>query len=160
MQIEIKSRPVGLLFGYSAYRTIMNGFFKMKGKYMSEEGNFTDFGLAKMIHAGHENYCLAKDMPTNVEFDDVLEWIDTVGVTDSGKVILADIVNAWSASTHMKKLVEETEKKSQEKTLSSPTSTQSNPSATESLVLSPGSLLDIPSEKSTSLSTDSVSGTE
>lgn len=113
MKVSISGKEVGLKFGYTAFKLFMNAVASAPGMYMDEGSKIKEEGLAKIVHTAYINNCLNKDVVPELEVDDIQEWLDATSTTPEGAELIRAIFEAWQNSTTVKRMVEESEKKSQ-----------------------------------------------
>lgn len=129
MEIEINGKKVGFLHGYTAYKDFCIGWYDSPEKYLSAEGELTRYAVAQIAYLAYENWRTDLRRNRELSFDDFYEWVDNSALTEEGIKYLSAITEEWAKSKHVKKLVEDMEKKSQ---LNESTSMKSNLSVSES----------------------------
>lgn len=113
IKIKIADKEYGLLFGYTCYKEVISAIWMHKSHYINAAGELTGAAQICIAYAAYKNYCLSNRVPLELDFDQISEWHDQQLQTEEGQQMIVNIIEAYAQSTHVKKLVEESEKKSQ-----------------------------------------------
>lgn len=123
-KVTIEGKEYTLLFGYTAYKLSIQGCFKFRDTYLTEEGELTSIGSAHIFHSAYINYCYSKELTPELSYDQFAEWTDNTLISDSK--IIFDLLEIWAASKEVKKMneaVNETADEKKSDLASPPTST-------------------------------------
>ncbi len=127
-KITVNGETVNLEFGYAAHAGFIQGVVKYPTKFLNEKSELTGYGCARLFLCAYENYCMNRDLDVIHTFDTFLQY-----VTEGNDEEKASAINAWSVSTHTKKMIADAEKKSQAQPLETTTLSPSEPSTLTTL---------------------------
>jgi hypothetical protein len=135
--ITIEGQQIGLRFGYPCVRWFTEAGVENKDFFegsKDKEGNqenttLSEIGIAKLVQFAYENECAVKEIKPEIIFEKFYEWVEQ-RVEGELSNELSEVLTVWAGSIAIKRLVEKTQKKSQE-SQNEQTLTPSNESSTE-----------------------------
>lgn len=111
--IEINGKEIGLLFGYTAYRRFITAVGLNRELFYDQNDSFTHEANVEILFTAYEANCFEKRAKVELSRDDFSRWLDETYRTEDGKKVIDDLFIQWSKSNDISKLVEQSEKKSQ-----------------------------------------------
>lgn len=108
-RLTIAGKDYGLKFGMYSARYLSD---KLSNGYCFVGDNITEIGIAHVLYAGYLNNCAVKDEPSELTFEQIVEYIEGSLTNQEVMDAIAAAIKVWSDSQLIKAAAEtETKKK-------------------------------------------------